>query len=153
MIPWSKSWNVLPKIARSHWLLGGHMTPRHRNRLFPAKSVWVGTIAKCMKPVTACWCLFTRFFLCVIFHQGKQVDYVSLQSQCLPRFIRVNQNNRCFFHVIKSIKGFIYDSRDIHCLKRTSCSTGVKLRKSSPSTHVQYCRPDSSGQNLESVGV
>ena len=62
------------------------------------------------------------------------LSYVSLQSQCLPRLIRVSQNNRYFFHVIKSKKGFIYDSRDIHCLKRTSCSTGVKFRKSSKSS-------------------
>ena len=74
------------------------------------------------------------FCLCAIFHPGKQVNYVSLQSQCLPRLIRVSQNNRYFFHVIKSKKGFIYDSRDIHCLKRTSCSTGVKFRKSSKSS-------------------
>ena len=74
------------------------------------------------------------FSSCPIFHPGKQVNYVSLQSQCLPRLIRVSQNNRYFFHVIKSKKGFIYDSRDIHCLKRTSCSTGVKFRKSSKSS-------------------
>ena len=74
------------------------------------------------------------FSLCAIFHPGKQVNYVSLKSQCLPRLIRVSQNNRYFFHVIKSKKGFIYDSRDIHCLKRTSCSTGVKFRKSSKSS-------------------
>ena len=74
------------------------------------------------------------FSSCAIFHPGKQVNYASLQSQCLPRLIRVSQNNRYFFHVIKSIQGFIYDSRDIHCLKRTSRSTGVKFRKSSNSS-------------------
>ena len=46
------------------------------------------------------------FSSCAIFHPGKQVNYVSLQSQCLPRLIRVSQNNRYFSHVIKSIKGF-----------------------------------------------
>ena len=50
--------------------------------------------------------------MCYIFHPGKQVNYVSLKSQCLPRFIRVSQNNRYFVHFIKSMKGFIYDSRD-----------------------------------------
>ena len=131
----------MPKIARSHWLLGGHMTPRAGNRLFPAKSVRVGTIAKFMKSVTACSCLLSKicsrrrfFFVCYISPPGKQVNYVSLQSQCLPRLIRVSQNNRYFFHVIKSIQGFIYDSRDIHCLKRTSRITGVKFRKSSNSS-------------------
>ena len=69
-----------------------------------------------------------------IFHPGKQVNHVSLQSQCLPRLILVSQNNRYFFHVIKSIKDFLYDSRDIHCLKRTSCRTDVKFRKSSKSS-------------------
>ena len=73
---------------------------------------------------------------CGIFHAGKQVNYISLQSQCLPRLIRVSQSNRYFFHVTKSIKGFIYDSRDIHCLKRTSCSTGVKFRESSKSSSL-----------------
>ena len=95
-----------------------------------------------MKSVTACSCLLSKlvhvegFSSWVIFHPGKQVNYVSLQSQCLPRLIRVSQNNRDFSHVIKSIKGFIYDSRDIHCLKRTSCSTGVKFRKSSKSSSL-----------------
>ena len=74
------------------------------------------------------------FSSCAIFHPGKQVNYVSLQSQCLPRLIRVSQNNRYFFHVIRSIKDFLYDSRDIHCLKRTSCCTDVKFRKSSKSS-------------------
>ena len=80
-------------------------------------------------------CLRRRFFCVLYFNQGnKLIIYVSLQSQCLPRLIRVSQNNRYFSHVIKSIKGFIYDSRDIHCLKCTSCSTGVKFRKSSKSS-------------------
>ena len=51
--------------------------------------------------------LFTQVFLNVLyFTQGNKFNYVSLQSQCLPRFIRVSQNNIYFFHVIKSMKGF-----------------------------------------------
>ena len=73
----------------------------------------------------------THYLTSIRTHNSQRTEHKNI---CLPRLIRVSQNNRYFFHVIKSKKGFIYDSRDIHCLKRTSCSTGVKFRKSSKSS-------------------